>query len=65
LGVTFEPNLKFDIHISNCVNKVQRILAMIRRSFDHMDKDMFLVLYKLKESFHFLDQSHKSIEVIL
>jgi hypothetical protein len=46
LGVTFEPNLKFDKHISNCVNKAQRILAMIRRSFDHMDKDMFLVLYK-------------------
>jgi hypothetical protein len=46
LGVTFEPNLKFDKHISNCVNKAQRNLAMIRRSFDHMDKDMFLVLYK-------------------
>ena len=46
LGVTFEPNLKFDKHIGNCVNKAQRNLAMIRRSFDHMDKDMFLVLYK-------------------
>lgn len=32
LGVTFEPNLKFDKHIANCVNKTQRVLAVIRRS---------------------------------
>ena len=46
LGVTFEPSLKFDIHINNCVNKAQRVLAMIRRSFDYMEKDMFITLYK-------------------
>jgi hypothetical protein len=38
LGVTFEPSLKFDIHINNCVNKAQRVLAMIRRSFDYIWK---------------------------
>ncbi len=46
LGVTFERNLKFDKHISNCVNKAQRTVGLIRRSFDYMDSDMFLTLYK-------------------
>ncbi len=46
LGVTFEQNLKFERHITNCVNKAQRTVGLIRRSFDYMDSDMFLVLYK-------------------
>lgn len=36
LGVTFEPSLKFDININDCVNKAQRVLAMVRRSFDYI-----------------------------
>ncbi|CAG2248857.1 unnamed protein product [Mytilus edulis] len=46
LGITFEPNLKFDKHITNCVNKAQRVLALIRISFDYLEKDMFIILYK-------------------
>ena len=46
LGVTFEHNLKFERHITNCVTKAQRVLALIRRSFDYMESDMFLILYK-------------------
>ena len=46
LGVTFENNLKFESHITNCVNKAQRVLSLIRRSFDYMERDMFLILYK-------------------
>ena len=46
IGVTFEHNLKFDNHITNCVNKAQRVLALIGGSFDYMEKDVFLILYK-------------------
>lgn len=46
LGVTFESSLKFEKHITNCVNKAQRTVGLIKRTFDYMDSDMFLVLYK-------------------
>ena len=46
LGVTFESTLRFDKHISNCVNKANRMLGLIKRSFSFMDKEMFLPLYK-------------------
>ena len=46
LGVTFQSNLKFDKHISSIIAKAQRVLSLIYHSFDYMDRDMFLVLYK-------------------
>ena len=46
LGVTFESTLRFDKHILNCVNKANRMLGLIKRSFSFMDKEMFLPLYK-------------------
>ena len=46
LGVTFESILRFDKHILNCVNKANRMLGLIKRSFSFMDKEMFLPLYR-------------------
>ena len=46
LGVTFESNLKFEKHISDIYNKAQRVLSLINHSFDYMDQDMFLTIYK-------------------
>ena len=46
LGVTFESTLRFDKHILNRVNKANRMLGLIKRSFSFMDKEMFLPLYK-------------------
>ena len=46
LGVIFQENLKFDLHISFVVNKANRILGLIKRSFVFMDKSTFLCLYK-------------------
>ena len=46
LGVLFKSNLKFDEHINNTVNKVNRIIGLIRRKFTYMDKSIFLTLYK-------------------
>ena len=46
LGILFKKNLKFDEHIDNTVNKVIRIIGLIKRKFTYMDKDLFLTLYK-------------------
>ena len=46
LGILFKKNLKFDEHIDNTVNKVNRIIGLIKRKFTYMDKDLFLTLYK-------------------
>ena len=46
LGVIVDKQLKFQQHISSSVKKANRKLGLIRRSFTHMDKDMFLTLYK-------------------
>ena len=45
-GILFKKNLKFDEHINNTVNKVNRIIGLIKRKFTYMDKDLFLTLYK-------------------
>lgn len=46
LGVTFESGLFFKKHIQNCAKKGNQLLGMIKRSFDYMDEDMFMTLYK-------------------
>ena len=46
LGILFEQNLKFDEHIDSTVNRVNRIIGLIKRKFTYMDKNLFLTLYK-------------------
>ena len=46
MGVTFDPTLTFSRHVGIIVNKANRILGVIKRSFTYMDADMFNVLYK-------------------
>ena len=46
LGATFESTLRFDHRILNCVNKANRMLGLIKRTFAYMDKEMFLPLFK-------------------
>ena len=46
IGVTFDNRMKFDVHIRNIVNKANQRIGIIRRTFDHLDKNMFLMLYK-------------------
>ena len=46
LGVTFDKDLSFDVHIQNATKKANRALGLIRRAFDFLDKDMFIKLYK-------------------
>ena len=46
VGVTFEENLKFDVHINNIINKANQLVGMIKRSFSYLDNDMFTTLFK-------------------
>lgn len=46
LGVIYDPYLKFDLHMSEKINKAYSILGIIKRNFKYLDKDSFLVMYK-------------------
>ena len=46
IGVNFDDGLKFSEHIAICVKKANQKLGLVRRTFEYMEKDMFLLLYK-------------------
>jgi len=46
LGVTFDSNLSFKLHIAEKINKANRMLGIIKRNFRGLQYDAFLMLYK-------------------
>ena len=46
LGVIFDQHLSFETHIQAAINKANKVLGIIKRTFTHMDSDTFLRLYK-------------------
>ena len=44
LGVIIDQDLSFELHLK--INKANSAIGLIRRSFMHLDKDMFLTRYK-------------------
>ena len=46
LGIWFQNTLKFDEHINYIVNRANRLLGLIKRTFKSLDRDSFLILYK-------------------
>ena len=46
LGVTFDSNLKFHIHIYNIVGKAYNMLSFINRNFKNITTEVFIQLYK-------------------
>ena len=46
LGITFDPTLKFKIHINNIVSKGNQIVGLIKRNFDYLDNENLSLLYK-------------------
>jgi len=46
LGVTFDKSLSFDPHIQNSINKANKMIGIIKRTFSYLDKDIFGKLYK-------------------
>ena len=46
LGVFVDDNLAFEKHIETQVNKANRVLGLIMRSFIHLDTESLPLLYK-------------------
>ena len=46
LGVVIDNSLSFEQHCDAAINKANRILGVIRRSFKYLDRDVMLTLYK-------------------
>jgi hypothetical protein len=46
LGVLFVRALTFTKHVGAVVNKANRVVGVTKRTFDHMDKQMFKIIYK-------------------
>ena len=46
LGVLIDKDLKFSSHIKSIVAKANRMIGLIKISFESIDKEMFLILYK-------------------
>ena len=46
LGVLIDKDLKFTSHIKSIVAKANRMIGLIKISFESIDKEMFLILYK-------------------
>ena len=46
LGVLFDNRLSFESHIQQVINKANKVLGIMKRTFTNMDSDIFLRLYK-------------------
>ena len=46
LGVVVDQDLTFEKHMLEKINKANQKIGLIRRSFMHLDKEIFLMLYK-------------------
>ena len=46
LGIYIDDKLSFDCHISEVVNKANKILGLIKRNFKYMGNTTFILLYK-------------------
>ena len=47
VGVIFDNGLRFDLHINESINRANRLLGMIYRSFTYLDTFIFITLYKM------------------
>lgn len=46
LGIYIDDKLSFNIHIQQAIAKANRLLGVIRRSFEYLDEEIILFLYK-------------------
>ena len=46
IGVKIDDNLEFDQHIHDKVQKANQMFGLLGRTFEHLDADTFLPLYK-------------------
>ena len=52
LGITVDTKLSFVDHITQVVNKATNMTKLIRRTFQFLDKDTFVTLYKTMVRIH-------------
>lgn len=45
LGITIDSKLSFESHISNIVNKANRMMGIIRRTFDKLEPEIFKPIF--------------------
>ena len=58
LGILMSDNLSWSEHVANCAKKANRTLGMIKHTFSHMDKNMFISLYQTLVRPH-MEYSHQ------
>lgn len=58
---TFETYFKLDKHVQNCITKANRTLGLNKQSFENMNKDMLLPLYKVHWCDHWLNMQCQTI----
>ena len=46
IGVYIDNKISFDTHIDNMISKANRVSAMVRNTFDHMNEDVFQLIFK-------------------
>jgi hypothetical protein len=46
LGILFTNDLNFDKHITQCINKANRMMGIVKRNFEFLDANIFIPLYK-------------------
>ena len=46
LGVIMDSSLTFETHIQQKIGKANSMVGLIRRTFTHLDEEIFLYLYK-------------------
>ena len=46
LGIIFYPQLKFPEHTQKTISKVSQLIKLIRQSFNHLNNNIFVKLYK-------------------
>ena len=46
IGVIVDDQLKFEDYMYKTIKKANNMMGLIRRSFTHLDEEMFLKLYK-------------------
>jgi len=46
LGVSFQSDMSFKVHIASQINKANSVLGITKRNFMDIKQDAFIMLYK-------------------
>ena len=46
MGIIFDKSFSFDVHVQSCINKANKMIDIIKRTFTFLDKENFNTPYK-------------------